>query len=104
MRNFLIFFFVILLCLLSFLAAEEKREDEPSLPERRGLPLDISLREKKVFELLVPDGKWGEPLYLYSKTGIPYRCYVRASTDLPISCRRTEEGQETLEALQVKRA
>ena len=60
--------------------------------------------EERMFKTLIPDGEWGKPFYLYSKTGNPYRCFIRASEGHPIACRRTEAGEETLDALKQRSA
>lgn len=65
---------------------EQLKQYEPSNPDER------------VFRAVAPDDEFGKPLYLYSKKGTPYRCYI-SPTGLPLSCRRTEAGNETLEAL-----
>ena len=54
--------------------------------------------EKRVLKTVVPDAEWQKPIYLYSRTGLPYRCFIRPN-DFPLSCRRTELGQETEDAL-----
>ena len=54
--------------------------------------------DERAFRVAAPDGEWGQPFFLYSKKGTPYRCYL-SSEGLPLSCRRTESGEETLEAL-----
>ncbi len=54
--------------------------------------------DQQVFERVAPDGEFGKPFYLYSKTGIPYRCYV-SPQGLPLSCRRAERGEEAIEAM-----
>jgi hypothetical protein len=54
--------------------------------------------DERIFKAVAPDDEWGKPLYLYSKKGTPYRCYVNQD-GLPLRCRRTEAGEETLEAM-----
>ncbi len=65
---------------------EQLEQYEPSSPDERAL------------KVVAPDTEFGQPVFLYSATGQPYRCYLR-SDGLPLSCRRTEAGKETEEAL-----
>jgi hypothetical protein len=88
---------IILPLLLALLSLGLVREEDPV---RKAIEnLEISSSEERAFKVLVPDGSWGEPIYLYSRTGIPYRCYIRSSDGLPLSCRRTEAGEETIQAM-----
>lgn len=77
--------------LLAFLSMgtglkEQLTDYQPSSPEERAL------------SVVAPDTVFGQPVFLYSATGRPYRCYLR-SDGLPLSCRRTEAGTETEDAL-----
>ncbi len=54
--------------------------------------------EESVFNAVIKDSEYGKPIYLYSRTGLPYRCFI-APSGLPLNCRQTEEGQETIEAI-----
>lgn len=57
-----------------------------------------AISEERILNAVVPGVEYGKPIYLYSADGLPYRCYLR-SDGLPLSCRRTEQGDETKEAL-----
>ncbi len=64
--------------------------------------IEFKSPEEEMFKTVAPDGTWGKPFYLYSRTGIPYRCYIQFTNGQPLACRRTPEGDETLEALKEK--
>lgn len=81
------YFWIFLLALFSLASFREQVEN-----------IHFSSEEERMFRTLFPDQEWNQPLYLYSANGLPYRCYLRASSGLPIICRRTEIGEETLEA------
>jgi hypothetical protein len=90
-----------IVCLLAVLSLGFSQED----PIRKTVEnLPIESQEERAFKTLVTDGEWGKPFYLYSRTGIPYRCFVRVSEGLPLQCRRTEAGEETIDAMKQKQS
>ena len=51
--------------------------------------------KKARFEFIAPDAKWGEPFFLYSKTGIPYRCFAQPEdAPMPLACRLADDEEK----------